>query len=250
MRLFVVGFAPRLSNDDQRSGTRRCLLAFGTCIADPDGMFADGLGEDRSNGGGFRADDGAMPVRCVSAGADGAGGRQHRQRCCSRHPSRPAPALESAAAASRRAVSSPGRSASPYDANSRARTEIFRQCMYAAGWSEQVQSSTSTDMTPDTDWTKGFDVGMRAGQMRSVSRHPASPTQATGRLAARAARRRDSLRQPRVARTPRVSFGTSGMALGHSCHARIMQTSLESFVRLREVVYGDRTDTNGVADRA
>ena len=51
----------------------------------------------------------------------------------------------------------------PYDANSRARTGIFRQCMYAAGWSEQVQSRTSTDMTPDTDWTKGFDVGMRAG---------------------------------------------------------------------------------------
>jgi hypothetical protein len=35
--------------------------------------------------------------------------------------------------------------------------------MYAAGWSEQVQSRTSTVMTPDTDWTKGFDVGMRAG---------------------------------------------------------------------------------------
>src|SRR5580693_6811437 len=51
----------------------------------------------------------------------------------------------------------------PYDANSRARTGIFRQCMYAAGWSEQVQSRTSTVMTPDTDWTKGFDVGMRAG---------------------------------------------------------------------------------------
>ena len=49
----------------------------------------------------------------------------------------------------------------PYDANSRARTQIFRQCMYAAGWSEQVRSSTAIDVTPDTDWTRGFDAGMR-----------------------------------------------------------------------------------------
>jgi hypothetical protein len=51
----------------------------------------------------------------------------------------------------------------PYDANARVRTQIFRQCMYAAGWSEQVRSSTATDVTPDTDWTRGFDAGMRDG---------------------------------------------------------------------------------------
>ncbi len=39
----------------------------------------------------------------------------------------------------------------PYDANARARTQIFRQCMYAAGWSEQVRSMTARDVTPDTD---------------------------------------------------------------------------------------------------
>ncbi len=51
----------------------------------------------------------------------------------------------------------------PYDANARARTQIFRQCMYAEGWSEQVRSSTAADVTPDTDWTKGFDTGLRDG---------------------------------------------------------------------------------------
>ena len=51
----------------------------------------------------------------------------------------------------------------PYDANARTRTQIFRQCMYAAGWSEQVRSSTATDVTPDTDWTRGFNAGMRDG---------------------------------------------------------------------------------------
>jgi hypothetical protein len=51
----------------------------------------------------------------------------------------------------------------PYDANARARSQIFRQCMYAAGWSEQVRSSTAADVTPDTDWTKGFDAGIQNG---------------------------------------------------------------------------------------
>jgi hypothetical protein len=51
----------------------------------------------------------------------------------------------------------------PYDANARTRTQIFRQCMYAAGWSEQVRSSTAADVAPDTDWTKGFDSGMQVG---------------------------------------------------------------------------------------
>ncbi len=51
----------------------------------------------------------------------------------------------------------------PYDANARARTQIYRQCMYAAGWSEQVRGSTAEYVTPDTDWTKGFDAGLRNG---------------------------------------------------------------------------------------
>jgi hypothetical protein len=56
-------------------------MAGGACIADPGRMFADGLGEDRNNGGGFRTDDGAVSVRCVFAGANGFGCRQHRQWC-------------------------------------------------------------------------------------------------------------------------------------------------------------------------
>jgi hypothetical protein len=51
----------------------------------------------------------------------------------------------------------------PYDANARTRSQIFRQCMYAAGWSEQVRSSGAVDVTPDTDWTRGFDAGIRDG---------------------------------------------------------------------------------------
>ena len=52
----------------------------------------------------------------------------------------------------------------PYDANARARGQIFRQCMYAAGWSEQqVRSGGAADVTPDTDWTKGFDAGLKEG---------------------------------------------------------------------------------------
>jgi hypothetical protein len=51
-----------------------------------------------------------------------------------------------------------------YDANARARSQIFRQCMYEAGWSEQqVRSSGAVDVTPDTDWTKGFDAGLKQG---------------------------------------------------------------------------------------
>jgi hypothetical protein len=51
----------------------------------------------------------------------------------------------------------------PYDANARTRTRLFRLCMYAGGWSEQSRSSAAADVTPDTDWTRGFDTGMRDG---------------------------------------------------------------------------------------
>ena len=50
-----------------------------------------------------------------------------------------------------------------YDANARLRAQVFRQCMSAAGWSEQARSSRATVEAPATDWTKGFDVGQTEG---------------------------------------------------------------------------------------
>ena len=43
-------------------------------------------------------------------------------------------------------------------------TEILRESPEAAGWSEQqVRSGGAVDVTPDTDWTKGFDAGLKEG---------------------------------------------------------------------------------------
>ncbi len=50
-----------------------------------------------------------------------------------------------------------------YDANARLRAQVFRQCMSAAGWSEQSRSSSATAEAPASDWTKGFDVGQTQG---------------------------------------------------------------------------------------
>jgi hypothetical protein len=50
-----------------------------------------------------------------------------------------------------------------FDANARARSQIFRQCMDAAGWSEQSRSTIATVSAPETDWTRGFDVGLAQG---------------------------------------------------------------------------------------
>jgi hypothetical protein len=50
-----------------------------------------------------------------------------------------------------------------YDANARLRAQVFRQCMSAAGWSEQSRSSGATAEAPASDWTNGFDVGQTQG---------------------------------------------------------------------------------------
>ena len=50
-----------------------------------------------------------------------------------------------------------------FDANARARTQAFRQCMYAGGWSEQTRSASAMAEAPETDWTRGFDVGVAQG---------------------------------------------------------------------------------------
>jgi len=50
-----------------------------------------------------------------------------------------------------------------YDANARTRSQIFRQCMLAAGWSEQTRMDGIAPQTIDDDWTRGFDSGIRDG---------------------------------------------------------------------------------------
>jgi hypothetical protein len=50
-----------------------------------------------------------------------------------------------------------------YDANARARSQVFRQCMNSAGWSEQPRSIGSTIAAPETDWSRGFDAGLALG---------------------------------------------------------------------------------------
>jgi len=50
-----------------------------------------------------------------------------------------------------------------YDANARMRSQVFRQCMNAAGWSEQQRNIGSTIAAPETDWTRGFDAGQALG---------------------------------------------------------------------------------------
>jgi len=50
-----------------------------------------------------------------------------------------------------------------YDANARSRSQIYRQCMIAAGWSEQTRMDGVAPQTADDDWTRGFDVGIRDG---------------------------------------------------------------------------------------
>jgi hypothetical protein len=50
-----------------------------------------------------------------------------------------------------------------YDANASARSQIFRQCMQYAGWSEQSRRGSAPALAAEDDWTKGFDVGARDG---------------------------------------------------------------------------------------
>src|SRR5690348_1198909 len=47
-----------------------------------------------------------------------------------------------------------------YDANARTRSQIFRQCMLAAGWSEQSRTDGVAPQTIDDDWTRGFNAGI------------------------------------------------------------------------------------------
>jgi len=58
------------------------------------------------------------------------------------------------------------------DANASARTQLFRQCMNAAGWSEQTRSSPTTVEAPDTDWTRGFDVGLTGAMAAQCAAPP------------------------------------------------------------------------------
>jgi hypothetical protein len=59
-----------------------------------------------------------------------------------------------------------------YDANARTRSQIFRQCMLAAGWSEQTRMDGIAPQTIDDDWTRGFDVGIRDGAAAQCAPSP------------------------------------------------------------------------------
>ena len=57
-----------------------------------------------------------------------------------------------------------------YDANARIRTQIFRQCMNAAGWSEQARSNPATDGGTRRRLDKGLRCWVRGGCKRAVRR--------------------------------------------------------------------------------
>jgi hypothetical protein len=50
-----------------------------------------------------------------------------------------------------------------YDANDRNRSQIFRQCMLSAGWSEQTRTGGAASPAAEDDWSRGFDVGAKDG---------------------------------------------------------------------------------------
>jgi hypothetical protein len=61
-----------------------------------------------------------------------------------------------------------------YDANARTRSQIYRQCMQAAGWSEQSRSAlAAAPLVPEDDWTRGFDIGERDGANAQCATPPA-----------------------------------------------------------------------------
>jgi hypothetical protein len=65
------------------------------------------------------------------------------------------------------------------DANGSARTQLFRQCMSAAGWSEQTRSSPTTVEAPATDWTRGFDVGLTGATTAQCAAPPSGTANGT-----------------------------------------------------------------------
>ena len=60
-----------------------------------------------------------------------------------------------------------------YDANARIRSQVFRQCMLAAGWSEQTRTGDTAALAAEDDWTRGFDVGIRDGAESRCTAPPA-----------------------------------------------------------------------------
>jgi len=64
-------------------------------------------------------------------------------------------------------ITSRGRYTQPltlrYDANARARSQIFRQCMVSAGWSEATRTGGTSSLAAEDDWTRGFDAGTGEG---------------------------------------------------------------------------------------
>jgi hypothetical protein len=61
-----------------------------------------------------------------------------------------------------------------YDANAAPRSQLFRRCMLAAGWSEQTQMNGIAPRVINDDWTSGFDVGTRDGVLARCTPPPSS----------------------------------------------------------------------------
>lgn len=60
-----------------------------------------------------------------------------------------------------------------YDGNARTRSQIFGQCMQAAGWTEQTRSASAASLAPEDDWTRGFDAGLTEGANAQCAIPPA-----------------------------------------------------------------------------
>jgi hypothetical protein len=58
----------------------------------------------------------------------------------------------------------------PYDANAGARTQVYRGCMYADGWSLQQQGDVPA--AADSDWTKGLKWGVQSGASANCDAPP------------------------------------------------------------------------------
>lgn len=64
----------------------------------------------------------------------------------------------------------------PYDANSGARNEVFKGCMYSDGWSLETESIRSTAEPQESDWTKGYNFGLHMGRKAQCDSSPSRAT--------------------------------------------------------------------------
>jgi hypothetical protein len=66
----------------------------------------------------------------------------------------------------------------PYDANSSVRTQVYKGCMYADGWTLEQQGDV-TPVAADSDWSKGLKWGVQNGRGAACDAPPADIANAT-----------------------------------------------------------------------